>query len=360
MVMSWPDRVTARGNRSHFGHVVDVMPTILDAIGIPRPDSVNGAEQSPFAGISLLPSVADESGSWAPPRTQYFEILGNRGLYHDGWMASVRHGRLPWQYTGGSTGVFEHDRWELFDLSSDFAQTQDLAAAQPARLEELRKIWDREARENFVYPLDDTLGERLAVDHKPNPGNARRDFTYYPGAVRIPEGSAPNVKGRSHRITARVSHRVGDRGLLVSAGGRFAGYSLFIDDNRLIYAHNVAGRAIFEFVSEVDLPDGEQTLCFDFVTHEPVLGSGGTVRLLIDDSEVAQGDLPQTVPYRYSYAETFNVGRDSGTPVSSRYSGPFEYSGVIHRVDVRILSELGDAQSAHEQTKAAELEIESH
>ncbi|WP_326640734.1 arylsulfatase [Streptosporangium sp. NBC_01755] len=360
MVLSWPARVSARGDRSHFGHVVDLTPTILDAIGIPRPEAVHGAEQLPFAGISLLPSVDDEAGSWAPPRTQYFEILGNRGVYQDGWMASARHGRLPWQYTGGSTGIFEHDRWELYDLSSDYAQSRDLSAAQPGRLEELRKVWDQEARDNFVYPLDDSLGERLAVDHKPNPGNARRSFTYYPGAVRIPEGSAPNVKGRSHRITARVTHGAGDRGLLLSAGGRFAGYSLFVDENRLIYAHNVAGRATFEFVSGVELPGGEHTLCLDFVTHRPVLGSGGTVRLLVDGTEVVVGDLPQTVPYRYSYAETFNVGRDSGTPVSSRYSGAFEYSGVIRRVDVEILSELGAVESGHEKSKALELEIESH
>ncbi len=360
MVISWPERISAPGSRSHFGHVVDVMPTVLEAAGIPSPDTVNGATQLPLAGISLTPSFEDEAGSWKPDRTQYFEILGNRGIYRDGWIASARHGRLPWQYTGGSTGVFDQDPWELYDLSADYSQSVDLAGEDAPRLEAMLELWDEVAHANHVYPLDDSLGERLAVDHKPNPGNARREFTYYAGAVRIPEGTAPNVKGRSHRIAVRVTHGEGDQGLLVSAGGRFAGYSLFIHEGRLVYAHNVAGRETFEFVSEEPVPIGESVLCFEFETERRELGSGGTVRLSIDDRPVASGRLPQTVPYRYSYAETFNVGRDSGTPVSSRYSGPFEYSGQLQRVEVSILSELGEAQTREEAAKAVELEIESH
>lgn len=360
MVMSWPNRITARGSRGHFGHVVDIMPTILDSAGIPLPESVHGVSQAPFAGVSLVPTFDDAEEEWSVPRTQYFEILGNRGIFHEDWMASARHGRLPWQYTGGSTGVFDQDEWELYDLGTDYSQASNLAREHPDRLAALKGLWDRTARENDVYPLDDSLGERLAVDHKPNPGNARRHFTYYPGAVRIPEGSAPNVKGRSHRITAALLHRSHDNGLLVSAGGRFAGYSLFVDGGHLVYAHNVAGRETFEFVSETKLPDGQLTVCFEFETGRPELGSGGRVRLAVGDTTVCEGDLPQTVPYRYSYAETFNVGRDSGTPVSDRYAGPFEYSGEIRRVDVEILSELAPAHAAEEAQKAAEMEIESH
>lgn len=360
MVLSWPDRVAESGSRSHFGHVVDIMPTILDAAGIPRPDTVFGAEQSPFAGVSLMPAVDDTQHEWNVPRTQYFEILGNRGIYEDGWMASARHGRLPWQYTGGSTGIFDDDPWELYDLNVDFSQATNLADQEPARLEAMRALWDRTARENGVYPLDDSLGERLSVEHKPNPGNSRRHFTYYPGAVRIPEGSAPNVKGRSHRITVGLDHKSGTEGLLVSAGGRFAGYSLFIHEERLVYVYNVAGRSTFEFVSDRPVPAGRSTVVFEFVTDEPKLGSGGQVRLSFGDESCCAGYLPQTVPYRYSYAETFNVGRDSGTPVSSRYRIPFTYPGTIHRVDVEILSELGSADAHAEAVKASQLEEESH
>lgn len=359
MVTSWPQRIAARGNRSHFGHCIDIMPTILDAAGIPLPNTVHGAEQMPFSGVSLLPSFDDADGDWRPPRTQYFEILGNRAIYQDGWIASARHGRLPWQYTGNSTGVFDQDPWELYHLDADFAQTADRAGQDAGKLAELREIWHQEAVRNQVYPLDDRVGERLAVDHKPNPGNARRSFTYYPGAIRIPEGSAPNVKGRSHRITASLVHELGNEGILVSAGGRFAGYALFIIDDSLVYVHNVAGRAVFEFRSIEKLPAGKIIVAFEFTTDEPRLGSGGQVRLSCDDRTIAEGHLPQTVPYRYSYAETFNVGRDSGTPVSSHYTGAFAYTGTISRVDVRILSELGTDEAEHESEMAIELERES-
>jgi len=342
MVVSWPERIGEPGIREHFSHVVDIMPTILDAVGIAVPSEVYGVPQRELSGRSLMASVDGAEQVDTVPRRQYFEILGNRGIYEDGWMASTRHGQLPWEFFGENE-PFDKDRWELYHLADDFSQSQNLAEKNGQRLEAMKRVWRLEAETNNVLPLDDRFVPRLSLDHKPYPGLGRERFVYHGRVLGVPEPQAPQVKGRSHSITVRLVHDRLDAGLLVSAGGRFAGYALFIVDGSLVYVHNVVGREVFEVVS-TSLPIGDLELAMLFTTDEPVPGSGGTVELVCDGVRVGRQHLTSTVPYRYSYGETFNVGRDNGSPVSERYEVPFPYSGALRRVEIAILSGLGSDQ----------------
>jgi len=358
-VIAWPERITDHNAlRTQFHHCVDVVPTILQAVGIPAPEVVNGTPQRELDGLDMSYTFAS-SDSTTTRRTQYFEMFGNRGLFHDGWMASARHSRLPWQFTGGSTGEFDSDRWELYRVEDDFSQARDLALLEPERLRELQDLWWVEAARNSVLPLDDRSAERLAVGADRNASTARTVFEYYPGAVRIPEASSPNVKGRAHSIAATVSLAEDDEGVLVAAGGRFAGYVLYIRDGRLHYVHNLCDIEHYRVSSE-PLEIGERTLRFTFAPDEPRLGSGGTAFLFDGERPIGRGRIPRTVPFRYSYCETFDVGRDSGSAVIPDYTCPFAFTGSLDRVVVEIHSDLGVDERGREEEGLRAVEDATH
>jgi hypothetical protein len=237
MIISWPKKF--KGNteiRSQFCHVVDIAPTIYDAAGVQIPQTVQGIKQIPLAGTSILPTF---SNAQAPEThlTQYFEIFGNRAIYYKGWIATARHG-LPWVLVG-KKGDFENDKWELYNIENNFSQANDLGSQNPEKLKELQNLFDVQAKQNLVYPLDDRFAERAVVPERPSVTKGKTDFTYYAGAVRIPEGSAPNIKAKSHRITADIEILDSNKrqGVLVAAGGS-GGYSFFIKDGYLMYENN--------------------------------------------------------------------------------------------------------------------------
>jgi len=329
-VMCWPARIKARGEvRSQWHHMVDVAPTIYEAVGIPMPDVVDGSRQVPLAGVSMVYSFDDAK---APSRhtTQYFEIFGNRAIYHDGWIASARHG-LPWVLLG-KKGDFENDTWELYDLGRDFSQADDRAAKEPEKLKEMQARFDEEARKYEVYPLDDRFAERAVVADRPSHTRGRSHFTFFAGTRRVPEGSAPNVKARSHTLTAKIDvPAVGAEGVIIAQGGS-AGYSLFVKDGRLNYENNFFGKERDLITASDVLPTGKVTAVFEYTHEDQTFGGGGTGRLLVDGAEVGKARFARVPPMRYGATETFDIGEDAGEAVSATYKGPFPFTGTVDEV----------------------------
>jgi arylsulfatase A-like enzyme len=337
-ILSWPKAIKAPGEvRGQWHHFVDVAPTIYEAVGVKMPTSVNGIKQVPLVGTSMIYTFNKAS---APGRhkTQYFEIFGNRAIYHDGWIASARHG-LPWELLGRKAD-FENDRWELYNLGKDFSQADDLAAKNPAKLKELQAIFDQEAKRYGVYPLDDRFAERGNVADRPTVTGTRTEFIYRAGSTRIPEGSAPNIKGRSHRITALFTIPDGGaQGVIVAQGGS-GGYTLFVKDGYLYYENNFFGRERDLIKSSEPLPVGKITAVFDYTQEDKQFGGGGSARITVNGKEAGQARFAHVVPVRYSATESFDIGEDTGESVSNQYEGPFRFTGAIESVAFK----LGDTK----------------
>ncbi|MBW2268132.1 MAG: arylsulfatase [Deltaproteobacteria bacterium] len=334
LVVSWPRRIRdAGGLRSQVSHVNDIVPTILEAVGIEAPARVNGVKQQPMDGTSLVYSF-DDAAAKSRHRTQYFEIFGNRAIYHDGWMASAARGRVPWQILSPVGRPFEEDPWELYDLRQDFSQARDLAQAHPEKLRELQALFLEEARKNDVLPLHDSdaRGEGL-----PNLASGRSRFTYFPGAIGIPESGAPGIQNRSHSITAEIDVPAsGAEGVLVTEGGSVAGWSLYVDrDARPVYTYNFFGSARYTIVGNDRLPSGEHSVRFDFAYDGGGLGRGGSGTLLVDGEVVGRGRIERTTPAFFSIDETFDVGTDTGSP-AGEYPPHYAFTGGIRRVTLEL------------------------
>lgn len=344
LVISWPKRIKDKGGvRTQFHHVIDIVPTILEAARVAEPSVVNGVPQKPIEGVSMVYSFDDKQAT-ETRGTQYFEMLGNRALYHDGWIAACRHGRLPW-YSEGSWD-FDKDKWELYNLTDDFSEANDLAAKYPEKLRELQDMFWAEAARNNVLPLDDRFIERADPNLRPSLIEGRTDLTYFSGARRIPESSSPNVKNKSHVITAEVEVPEGGAdGVLVAAGGNVAGYTLYIKDGKSVYEYNWFGMERYPIVGSKKLAPGKNTIRVDFKYDGGGVGKGGDVTLFVNDEKVGQGRVEKTVLGRFSADETFDTGEDTGTPVSSSYESPFKFSGKLNKVAVNIApTELGTAE----------------
>ncbi|WP_198651592.1 sulfatase-like hydrolase/transferase [Dyella sp. C11] len=354
-LISWPEKIAAHGEvRSQWHHMVDVAPTVYEAVGIPAPAYVNGIKQQPLSGVSMLYTFNDKN---APSRhhTQYFEIMGNRAIYHDGWIASARHG-IPWVLVGRK-GDFENDKWELYNLNDDFSQADDLAARNPAKLKEMQALFESEAKKNHVYPMDDRFSERGNVPDRPSLTQGRSEMTFYPGSVRIPEGSAPNVKARTHSITAVFSMPdKGAQGVIVAAGGS-AGYTLFVKNNHLVYENNFFGRERDVITSKDPLPKGTVTAIFEYTQEDKTIGGGGTGRLVVNGKEEGKMKFNHVVPYRYGATETFDIGEDTGEAVSTQYEGPFPFTGQLDHVTFKIQPSQATAEQ-QEKARQMELQIE--
>lgn len=334
MVVSWPAKIKdVGGTRSQFAHLIDIVPTILDAAHLPAPTKVNGIEQKPMDGVSLL-STFDSPEAKPVRQRQYFEVFSNRAIYDQGWIACAQH-TFPWRQDY-APGNWENDKWELYNLDEDYSEANDLAAQHPEKLAELKAIFDEEAEKNHVYPLDDRGTARLSTP-KPPPGGAdpnRSRFTYYSGAVRLPETAAPNTKNKSHTITASlVVPEQGCEGIILAIGGGSAGFVLYVQDNQVIYHYNWFEEERYIITANERLPNGESTVRFEFAYDGGGIGKGGTGRLFINDKLVGEGRIEKTVAGRFGI-DTFGVGRDTGSPVANTYKPPFAFTGQIKQVDI--------------------------
>lgn len=329
MVVHWPKRIKAAGElRNQFGHVIDVAPTILEAAGLPEPKVVNGTEQIPMEGTSLLYSFDDGSAA-ERHETQYFEIAGNRAIYHQGWFARTIH-RAPWEQK--PRVPLAEDVWELFDTRSDFSLSRNLAAENPAKLKELQEVFLEEARKFHVLPLDDRVFERAIASNvgRPDLLGGRTSLTLAEGMTGMMENTFISVKNRSKVITAEIEvPEGGANGTLIAQGGRFGGWSLYVKDGRPGYDYNYLGLSRSSIIGKEVLPPGKVVVRFEFTYAGGGPGKGGSGVLFVNDKKVAEGDIPRTQAAIFSADETADVGVDLGTPVveevgsenASRFNG---------------------------------------
>ena len=335
LIIAWGDRIKDQGGlRSQFHHVIDITPTILEAAGITTPTQVNGVKQQKIEGTSLVYTF-DNSDAPSHHKTQYFEMFGNRAIYNNGWVAAARHPRLPWQ--GTINADFDKDPWELYNIEEDFSEANNLASENPEKLEKLQKLFLSEARKHKVLPLDDRLSERFDVQSRPSPAAGRTSFTYYSSGVSIPEGSAPSLKNKSFSITADVEiPESGAEGVLLTQGGRFAGWGFFLEDSKPTYIYNFANSERYIIQSPEKLAPGKSTIKFNFDYDGGGVGAGGNGKLFINDQQVAEGRIEKTLPYRLALNETFDVGRDTGTPIVETYQIPFAFTGNLQKVTLNL------------------------
>jgi len=236
---------------------------------------------------------------------------------------------------GGSTGDFDNDKWELYDLTNDFSESNDLAAKNPQKLKELQDAFCVEAKKYNVLPLDDRFAERGDPSLRPSLIAGRTDFTYYPGAVRIPEPSAVNTKNTSHTITAVIEvPQGGADGVLVAEGGAGGGFTLYIKNGKPIYEYNFVAHERYKITSPVPLTPGPASIRLDFKSDGGI-GRGGNVALFVNDKKVGEARVDKTVPGRFG-GESFDVGMDNGSPVSEAYAPPFAYTGTIKKIEIHI------------------------
>jgi arylsulfatase len=352
LVMSWPKGITDRGGlRSQFHHCIDIAPTILEVAGVPEPREVNGVPQKPIEGISMAYTFADKN---APSRrvTQYFEMLGNRALYHDGWVAGCLHGRLPWLTSGGAS--FDTDSWELYNIEKDFSQADDLAADDPQKLRELQDRFMAEAAKYNVLPLDDRFAQRADPNLHPSHIRGKTQFVYAPGTIRLGERSAPNTKNVHHTLAAEVEiPQGGAEGVLVCCGGISGGFSLFIKDGRLHWEHNYYNEVHYRASSREAIPPGRHILSAEVkVDTEGKFGTGGDVTLRMDKQTIGEGRFEQQVAGYFTVNETFDVGCDTVSPVSDQYESPFPFTGTILQVMVDISENTFEDLAAHHEMRA--------
>jgi arylsulfatase len=357
LVISWPKRIKAAGEiRSQFHHVIDIAPTILEVAGVPQPNVVNGVRQKPIEGVSLAYSFDDAK---APDRhkTQYFEMLANRAIYHEGWVAGTTPQRLPWTAGLGSFTTPERYPWELYHVAEDWTEAENVADKYPEKLKELQALWLSEAQKYNVLPLDNRLVERVIGLVRPSTIDGLTTFTYYPGDTRIPQFLAPDTRNRSFRVTAQVEiPQGGAEGMLVTTGGRFGGYGLYLQDGKLVYLHNLLGAARYKVQTREKIPEGKHVLVFDFHYDGWGLGKGGDVTFLVDGKTAGGGHIQRTVPIAGGLSESFDVGEDTGTPVDESYADklPFKFTGKLERLTVELKPSTLAAQDRQQLRKAEE------
>jgi arylsulfatase A-like enzyme len=333
VVISWPAKIKERGGvRTQFHHVVDIMPTILEVAGITAPDSLNGVAQKPIEGVSMAYTFNDAK---APDRrkSQVFELVSNRGMYQNGWMASSL-AYLPWAAT--RTG-YDPDKakWELYHIDQDFSQANDLAAQNPDKLHELVDLWWAEAARHNVLPLDWRSVERLSeqITGRPSLASDRKTFIYNTPLVALPEGSAPDLKNKSFTITAELEiPSNGGDGMIFTQGGITAGWGFYLLKGKLVGLHNYIGLQRYRAVSTENAPTGKATLTFDFKYDGGGMSKGGTITLLANGKKVGEARVEKTAGFKYSLYEGQDIGEDSGSPVDFDYTPPFKFNGKIDKV----------------------------
>ena len=336
-VLHWPDRFKGNGEvRSQFHHVIDVAPTVLEAAGLPEPKMVNGVTQYPMDGVSMLYTI-DDATAKDRRTTQYFEMFGNRGIYHNGWVACTRHS-IPWIL--GSAPPLEEDVWELYNIDEDFSEANNLAETNPEKLKELQEVFKQEAIKNHVFPIDDRRSERFnpAIAGRPDLLGPRKTLTVYEGMVGIAENAFINVKNTNYTITADVEiPKAGANGVIIAQAGKFGGWTLYMKNGKLQHEYNYFGVENTRVTSSTAVSPGAHILKYEFVFDGGKPGAGGTSILYVDDKKVGEGKIPKTQPFVFSADEGVDVGMDGETNVSNDYKeGDNAFTGKIQQVKVEV------------------------
>jgi arylsulfatase len=337
LVVHWPRGLRARGElRTQWHHVIDILPTILDAAGLPIPNVVDGIPQAPVDGMSMRYTF-DDANAKDRRLTQYFELYGNRSIYSEGWLAGTVHG-APWE-TGSPRATLENDKWELYDTRTDFSLADDLAGKYPEKLREMQELFISEAVKYNVLPLDDRKLERFnaALVGRPDLMAGRMSLTVYEGMTAMSENVFINTKNRSHAITAEVQiPNGGARGVILAQAGRFGGWSLYLKDGKPTYTYNFLGLKRSTIAGKQRLPAGKATIRYEFAYDGGGIGKGGTGTLFVNGQRVAEGRIDRTQGMIFSVEEGADVGRDGETPVIENYGipAPYEFTGKIEKVTI--------------------------
>jgi len=338
LAISWPGHITDLGGiRPQFHHVIDIVPTILEASGIRAPEVVDGIKQKPIEGVSMAYTF-DKANANAPStrKTQYFEMIANRAIYHDGWIAATTPPVPPWVVNAPMPPVADY-KWELYNITEDYSESNDLASKMPDKLDELKKVFDEEAKKYQVFPLDNTTFAR-AIKPRPSAVAGRTDFTYSGVLPGIDTGNAPNVLAKSFTITADVEvPEGGGDGMIVTEGGRFGGYGLYVLKGKPVFTYNFLDLARFRWEGPQALAAGKHTIVFDFTYDGPGIAKGGTGVMKVDGNEVANQKIPHTIAFLMPADETFDVGVDLRTPIDDNdYQVPFAFTGAIDKVNIHL------------------------
>ncbi len=350
MAISWPKGIKDRGGIRHqFHHVIDIVPTILEAAGVKQPTVVDGIKQSPIEGVSMMYTF-DTKNANAPSthRTQYFEMMGDHAIYHDGWIASTKVMRAPWDISGGVGLDPAKYPWELYDLRNDWTQFDDVAKTYPAKLKELQTIFWHEAEKYQVLPLDSTVVTRL-ITPRPSITAGRNVFTWTAPLTGTPNGDAPSVLNASYNFKAEVEiPQGGAEGMLITQGGRFAGYGFYVLKGNPVFLWNLADVKRVRWEGPEVLAPGKHVLEFDFkydglgmatlaFNNMSGIGRSGTGVLKVDGKEVARQTMERTLPFILQWDENLDVGSDTGSPVDDRdYQVPFAFTGKINKITLTI------------------------
>ncbi len=355
VIVHWPKGIKAKGEvRSQWHHVIDVVPTILEAAGLPQPKSVNGTVQTPIDGTSMLYSF-DNAKAADRHKTQYFEIFGNRAIYSDGFLAGTVH-RAPWEYQ--PRRAIKDDIWELYDTRNDFSLTNDLSKTNPAKLKELQALFLAEAAKNHALPIDDRGVERTnaTIAGRPDLMGGRQSLTVYEGMRGMSENVFINNKNRSFTLTAEVeTSGATTNGVILAQAGRFGGWSLFVKEGKPTYTYNWLGLKQFSVSSTQALPTGKATIRFEFTYDGGGVGKGGVGTLFVNDQQVATGRIEATQANIFSADEGTDIGLDEGTAVSPAYQIPFKFNGKIRKVTMDLkpmtVGEASDAGRVRSETE---------
>ena len=353
MAICWPNRIKdAGGIRTQFHHMIDIVPTILEATGIPAPLMVNGIAQKPIEGVSMTYTFDKSSANVQSARTtQYFEMFANRAIYHDGWIAATTPPAPPWLL--GTVKLPENVvngyKWELYNIAEDYSESNDLAAKMPDKLRELQELFMVEAAKYNVFPLDNSVLPRI-IAPRPSATAGRNTFTYAGEISGLPESDAPSILNRSYTITAevdipgsvgstvgRAGSQDGSEGMIVTEGGRFGGYGLYLLKGKPVFLYNFLDLERFRWEGQDALAPGKHTIVFDFKYDGPGFGKGGTGVLKVDDKEVATSKIPHSIPFIIALEETFDVGVDTRTGVEDKdYQVPFRFTGKLDKLIVKV------------------------
>jgi arylsulfatase len=370
MVISWPGHIKDTGGiRAQFHHIIDIVPTILEAAGIQAPDTVDGIKQKPIEGVSMAYTF-DAANATAPSKrdTQYFEMFCNRGIYHDGWYACTTPPFAPWLMGTNVMPPVNDYKWELYNITEDFSQANDLAAKNPDKLKEMQALFLTEAAKYQVLPLDNSILPRL-VTPRPSAVAGQDVFTYKGARTGIPIGNAPSILNKDYTITAEITvPKGGAEGMIATFGGRFGGYGMFLQKGKPVFVYNLLDLERFRWEGGVGgkvsedwfgkaLQPGKHTLVFDFKYDGPGPGKGGTGVFTVDGKELAKKTIPHSIPFIMAIDETLDIGLDTRTGVDDSYQLPFKFTGTIDKVTYKLGK---DQLTAHDREDMAKKLATAH